>query len=252
MTQISADAAARREAARDRGRFGVQEHTAPELTVNGDLATMDDLWERRQATSAAVARTDVALFASRLPEDVHGVRFTVEDGKIHPSQALRTSAADTTPVSEQLRQDIEVIAAYAQVRSQALELTPVHDGTGSWDWIPDADDRAVPVADAETANAEAREEHAAATGDLDAASEEYLTTRIPDGIHSLDIAYRDDGQSVTAFAYDTAGDPVPFDYHSNAWSDYRLILNRSAAVVGRIAERRQSDILGAYFHLTRS
>ena len=251
MTIISQDAQARREAARDRGRFGEQTHTEPELAIGGRRAQLDDLWEVRQSAAAAVAETDVALIAARMHKTIGGVRFLVHDGTLIPNRYLRASEDEPVSRDPEFADSLDLLTAYAQNKNQAVELSPVHDGTDSWDWIPDASARAMSEPDAEAANTAAREEFREASYDLGVASEQHLTAHMPDGISAVDVVYLSDGAAVFGYAYDHSGEPVVANFGSEEWTDFRLIASRAPDTVHRIAEARQSDILGTHFHLER-
>lgn len=251
MTLISQDAHARREAARDRGRFGEQHHTPPELTIRSELPELHDLWDERQAAAATIAETDVALIASKLPKSAGGVRFTVREGQLVPSQLLPANpATDVTPEPE-FAPYLELLTAYAQNRNRAVELEPVHDGTDSFDWVPGDAARAVSVTDADAANQHARQRFASAAYDLNIASERYLSTRMPDGITAVDVVYLDGDGAVLGYVYDEDGVPAAVNLGSEEWTDYRLIASRAPDTVHRIGDARRSDIYGIHFHIQR-
>lgn len=251
MTLINHDALTRREASRDHGRFGVQAHTSPELTIDADRARLDDLWDKRQAAADALAETDIALAAARMHDSISGIRFQVNNGTITPSRILASTPGKPVVSNLDFIRDMDLLTGYAQSKNHALELTPVHDGTDSWDWAPDPEDRAMNPGDARAANGAARLEFHDAAHDLSVASEHHIRTRLPENVSAVDIAYSAGGSSVIGFAYDEVGEPVIIDYGSAEWSDYRLILNRAPDTVHRIAETRHSDIIGTHFHLRR-
>lgn len=70
MTDITPDAAARRDAARVNGRFGPQEHTAPEVTIyragDMDQAMWDALERKEEAAKAALPEPGDTLETSAL------------------------------------------------------------------------------------------------------------------------------------------------------------------------------------------
>lgn len=251
MTIISPDAQARREAARENGRFGAQAHTAPELAFDASRVDLDELWEERQAAATVIAETDVALIAARLHWSIAGVRFTAHDGQLIPSRLIPASVGPADTEGEHLAGDLHLLTAYAQNKNAAVHLEAVHDGTEGWEWRPDGRARAVRSEDAEAASLAAREDFRASAHALSIASEEHLTTRMPDGIGAVDIVFLEDGNAVFGYAYDESGEPTVTQFASEEWADYRLIASRAPDTVHRIADARNSDILGTHFHLAR-
>lgn len=251
MTLINQDAHARREAARDHGRFGEQHHTAPELTIQSEFAELNDLWEDRQTAATAIAETDVALIAADLPKTAGGVRFTVRDGQLIPAQLLPAEPGSDVVPEPGFARSLELLTAYAQNRNRAVELEPVHDGTDSFDWVPGDAARAVSIEDAWQANEEARLEFSNAAYDLSAASERYLTTQMPEGITAVDVVYLEGDGAVFGYVYDENGEPTTANLGSEEWTDYRLIATRAPDTVHRIGEARQSEVYGIHFHLKR-
>lgn len=238
---------ARENARHDDGRFGAQEHTAPELTL-GARAELDDLWEQHKDAAADFAQAQVALISARLHPTIAGIRFHVIDGKLEPSRILHTDAS--TPVTDAtFIRDLDTLASYAQARNSALELSPVHDGTESWDWVPQSHARQADIAEAEDHSEGASAALQAAEHDLSVAAERYLTSQMPRNAHAVDIAYF--GGTAAFNAYGANGEAIHIERNDPDFKDYQMLLSRVPATVQRISEARPSDILGTYFHLRK-
>lgn len=238
MTIISEDqdTIRRREAARQRGRFGEQHRHAPELTLPGAtarLAEVEQRWAARQQAAQELERASVLRTIATMNDSVKGIQFTSHGGQLHAARILPTDPDTPVYVDEQFLLGLDVVSTYAENRSPSVELTPTPDAPGHWDWVPTAEQRATTADAAAEARDEALDRFREASYDLDAAAEEYLRNDLPDGVASVEVIFADAGGHPTpAAAYDAAGNLVA--HTGPGWAVYTRVLAGVPDAIGRV------------------
>ena len=238
MTLINQDAVARREAARENGRFGEQHHTAPELTLTAITpATLQNSWDERQATAREVQAATVNRAIAHMPENIRGLRFIERDGELIVALVIPSEPGGHIAGSDFHENHRPVIAAYANDRSDYVELEPVYEKSGreAWDWVPSPEQRAIPASFADTAREDALRRFREANHDFTQQAATYLRAAIPEGVDSIEVAYAPvkgakgyETVPTVVGAYDENGELVMFDVNSSEFADYRVNVARTA------------------------
>lgn len=237
MTLISQDAVNRREAARDNGRFGEQPHTAPELTL-GEVtpADLQDLWDERQAFARELEAATVNRAVAHMPENIKGLRFIERDGQLITALVIPSTPGGHIAGSDFHEHHRPVLEAYANNHSDYVELEPVTERNGgqAWEFIPSAEQRAIPAAFADTAREDALRRFQDASLAFNKKSAHYLRNNLPLGVDRIDVAYGPvksgkgyESVPTVVAAYDEDGAAV-FDIHARDFADYRVNLARTA------------------------
>lgn len=239
MTIVNPATDAEREAARrHNGQFGNQQHSVPEATVGAPSAeTVRDLWDERKAAAKDVEVATVGLAMSHLPDNLRGIRYVEKDGQLIPALLIPTTPGGHVAAADFVEKHLPVVTAYANSRTEAVELEPVteEDGRQAWEWIPDAERRAVPAEKAEDARWEALTRFHEANYDFNDASEAFLRANMPEGAERVEVAYGPVtvgwGRYMTVpevtGAYDADGELLPLDVHANEFADYRVNVART-------------------------
>lgn len=257
MTDITAAAVAARESARqDSGRFGAQEHTAPEVVVAADpAAAANDAWDGREEAAAQWRKARVAWAASHLPDHVEGVRYIEQDGQLIPALYITKAGEQPWGLDLYRTQHEPTINGMVNGHSDAVELEPMYEKSGrpGWEWRPV--DRPDPEYAAQGVRLANR-----ALGNANVLFQQqglhYLRSNMPDGVERLDLA---EGPVKNAHggyefvpevigAYDRDGALVPLDMHSREMADYRVTLARID--LGFLPED-DNDAGGTTYTLTR-
>ncbi|SDH35640.1 hypothetical protein [Microbacterium sp. 77mftsu3.1] len=236
MTSISAASEAVRESHRQKesGRFGKQEHTAPELGLPATVAAIEDLWETRKVLGDEVQATLVAGVAARLPDSVSGIRFRVIDGQLTAIRLMPSLAGVPTENTNQVLDDVRTIEALGQNRANCVDLRPIDGETDTWEWAPTAEQRALTADEAEALRAEASDRFHEADYDLHEVAAAYLQGNMPEWVDEVEIAALPGRPFTIDAAYDADGQHIPINRDDPAWVDYATVLRRAPGI-GRYA-----------------
>lgn len=229
MTTINPEAKARQDAARVHGRFGVQQHSAPEQALQA-VHEVDSAYGEVIRSSREAQAAKVAVAAARMPEHIKGVRFIRSDGDVIPALFIPTiPGGHVGGVGEYSRDYLSPVPAYIRMGLDVVELEEVLEGNGhpAWEWHPTAEQRALTPEDADAALNSAHERFVGAKKHYEACAAEYLRGQMPAVADRLIVAYgpvRVDGRYISvpqiADVFDANGERVTFNIHAKENADY--------------------------------
>jgi hypothetical protein len=241
MTLISAEATAARETARvASGKFGEQQHSAPDLSIEATAtatpAELNDLWDARQTAAREMEAANINRAIAHMPENIRGLRFIDRHGELILALVIPSTPGGHIAGADFHEKYRPVLAAYANNRSDYLELEPVTEASGrpAWEWIPSAEQRAIPAAFADTAREDAVLRFREASADFTERSADYLRSHLPEGVERLEIAYAPvkngktyDREATVIAAYDADGEHADVDYFGREFAMYRVNVART-------------------------
>lgn len=243
MTHISDAAVAAREQARVSGRFGHQEHTAPQPL--SPISPSDRAMQLALAGFEVRRQVDdarIRLAASRMPESISGVVFARANGKLVALTLLPTDESVRIPSSDALAftPEVQELVARAEGNPQALQLSSLNDGR--YVWAPDAEDR--DATDAEDDFNALVSEYRELVFEQDTATLEALSDSVPQGFTSVEVCAEDDrGPKRPVAAVNPAGERVEISARDADWDAFRddLTTNIDPARLGPLTTRNATD-----------